>query len=126
MTLEELEQKHEEYRRAVEAARDEEASDEARKAAADAVIELRRELDAGLIEEKRQREEDAREAFLTAEELQDKRPRVYRGGSINNYPRFLRCANRQKESPDSRWYNIGFRCALDAEPGAPESSPRER
>ena len=38
MTLEELEQKHEEYRRAVEAARDEEASDETRKAAADAAV----------------------------------------------------------------------------------------
>ena len=51
--------------------------------------------------------------FLTMDELADKRDRVYRGGSINNYSQFLRCANRQKSNPRDRWYNIGFRCAMD-------------
>lgn len=51
--------------------------------------------------------------FFTAEELADGRDRVYRGGSINNYSQYLRCANRQKANPNSRWYNIGFRCVMD-------------
>jgi formylglycine-generating enzyme required for sulfatase activity len=70
--------------------------------------------------------QDPRAAFFTPEELQDTQPRVYRGGSINNYPRFLRCANREKESPGARWYNLGFRCAMDAKSGAAPPSPRER
>jgi formylglycine-generating enzyme required for sulfatase activity len=82
-------------------------------------------------------EEDPRLGFFEPQELLDDRPRVYRGGSINNYPRFLRCANRQKESPGARWYNVGFRCAMDAEPELeaqtesqsdpepPEPSPQE-
>lgn len=51
--------------------------------------------------------------FFTIAELADGRKRVYRGGSLNNYTQFLRCANRQKANPNSRWYNIGFRCAMD-------------
>jgi formylglycine-generating enzyme required for sulfatase activity len=68
---------------------------------------------------------DPRRQFLSAEELRDKRPRVYRGGAINSYPRFLRCANRASESPDARWYNLGFRCAMDAPPRTP-APPGER
>jgi len=66
--------------------------------------------------------------FLTIEELADRRDRVYRGGSINNYARFLRCANRQRSNPDHRWYNVGFRCVLDPpdDPsGAPAPAPQD-
>jgi len=63
------------------------------------------------------RDDDPRLAFFDVEELQDTRPRVYRGGSINNFPRFLRCANREHALPKERWYNIGFRCAKDATAG---------
>lgn len=60
--------------------------------------------------------------FFTLEELADQRERVYRGGSINNYVQFLRCANRQKSNPKDRWYNLGFRCAMD--PPAAEQPSR--
>ena len=56
---------------------------------------------------------DPRLAMFTAEELRDTRPRVYRGGSFNSYARFLRCTSRQKEDPNARWNNIGFRCVAD-------------
>jgi formylglycine-generating enzyme required for sulfatase activity len=39
--------------------------------------------------------------------------RVYRGGSWNNFGKYLRCANREKARPDERWSQIGFRCAMD-------------
>ncbi len=39
--------------------------------------------------------------------------RVYRGGSWNNFGKYLRCANREREKPGARWGNIGFRCAMD-------------
>jgi formylglycine-generating enzyme required for sulfatase activity len=58
--------------------------------------------------------DDPRLQVFTVEELQDDRQRVYRGGSYNNYARFLRCASRQGESPDARWEYVGFRCAADA------------
>ena len=48
-----------------------------------------------------------------AAEVRDDRARVYRGGSFNSYARFLRCANRQSESPGARWGNVGFRCVVD-------------
>lgn len=51
--------------------------------------------------------------FFTLSQLADRRERVYRGGSINNYSQFLRCANREKSNPGDRWYNVGFRCAMD-------------
>jgi formylglycine-generating enzyme required for sulfatase activity len=57
------------------------------------------------------KKDDPRLRFFTIEMLQDIRPRVYRGGSYNSYARFLRCAQRQKEDPGSRWQNLGFRCA---------------
>jgi formylglycine-generating enzyme required for sulfatase activity len=60
--------------------------------------------------------------FFTLEELADQRERVYRGGSINNYSRFLRCANREKSSPEDRWYNLGFRCVMDP----PSQTPKEQ
>jgi formylglycine-generating enzyme required for sulfatase activity len=69
----------------------------------------------------RPREGDPRLEFMSEYELKDERLRVYRGGSINNYTRFLRCANREKSGPGSRWYNIGFRCAKDAPNAAAES-----
>ena len=39
--------------------------------------------------------------------------RVYRGGSWNTFPKYLRCANRESTSPNKRWVYIGFRCAMD-------------
>lgn len=42
-----------------------------------------------------------------------KKYRVYRGGSWNNYGKYLRCANREKDKPTARWSTIGFRCAMD-------------
>jgi len=71
---------------------------------------------------------DPRLRFFTVEMLQDTRPRVYRGGSYNSYARFLRCAQRQKEDPNGRWQNLGFRCAADVTPApapapAPKSAP---
>ena len=67
---------------------------------------------------------DPRLQYLSAEELKDDRPRVTRGGSINTYPLYLRCANRGSEGPSARWYNLGFRCAKDAAPEAP-ATPAE-
>lgn len=39
--------------------------------------------------------------------------RVLRGGSWFNYPNGLRCANRGRNYPTSRFANVGFRCARD-------------
>jgi len=39
--------------------------------------------------------------------------RVYRGGSWNTFPKYLRCANRESTQPGKRWVYIGFRCAMD-------------
>ena len=36
--------------------------------------------------------------------------RVLRGGSWNNKPNNLRCANRNRNNPDNRNNNNGFRC----------------
>ena len=68
---------------------------------------------------------DPRLQFLSFEELADHRPRVCRGGSINTYPLYLRCANRSSEGPNSRWYNLGFRCAKDVSPGSPATKQPE-
>lgn len=43
----------------------------------------------------------------------DQTYRVYRGGSWNNFGKFLRCSNREKAKPKEKWGNIGFRCAMD-------------
>ncbi|MFH1754664.1 MAG: formylglycine-generating enzyme family protein [Candidatus Latescibacterota bacterium] len=43
----------------------------------------------------------------------DQKYRIYRGGSWNNYGKFLRCSNREKAQPDEKWGNIGIRCAMD-------------
>jgi formylglycine-generating enzyme required for sulfatase activity len=64
--------------------------------------------------------DDPRLAFFSEQELRDTRPRVYRGGSFNSFARFLRCANRERENPDARWPNLGFRCAADV--GGPAGS----
>ncbi|HET6349320.1 MAG TPA: formylglycine-generating enzyme family protein [Candidatus Krumholzibacteria bacterium] len=51
--------------------------------------------------------------------------RVYRGGSWNTFPKYLRCANRENASPGKRWVYIGFRCAMDppwkTKPAPPQS-----
>jgi iron(II)-dependent oxidoreductase len=47
-----------------------------------------------------------------AEEFKKER-RVYRGGSWNTFPKYLRCANRESTTPGKRWAYIGFRCAMD-------------
>jgi HK97 family phage major capsid protein len=60
VTVEELQALHEDYRRACEAARDEQASPEARKAAADDMLAKRHELDAALIQDKAEREDAER------------------------------------------------------------------
>jgi formylglycine-generating enzyme required for sulfatase activity len=62
------------------------------------------------------RDDDPRLQFFSVAELSDTRPRVYRGGSVNGYASFARCANREHAAPGARWYNIGFRCAKDAPP----------
>ena len=41
--------------------------------------------------------------------------RVLRGGSWSNYPQYLRTSNRNRNQPDNRNNNIGFRCARDVE-----------
>lgn len=61
-----LRQLHEEYRRAVEAARDESLSDEARATAQADMIEKRHALDAALVEAEEAREDEAREAAVEA------------------------------------------------------------
>ncbi len=63
--------------------------------------------------------DDPRSAFFDAAELQDERPRVHRGGGIGTFTNYLRCANRERESPGRRWANLGFRCAKDA-PSTPK------
>lgn len=66
MTAEELVQIHEDYRRAIESARDESLSQETRDKAGADVIELRHKLDAALIEDKLEREDEARAAAVEA------------------------------------------------------------
>jgi len=66
------------------------------------------------------RDDDPRLQFLSVAELSDTRPRVYRGGSVNGFASFARCANREHAAPDARWYNVGFRCAKDAPPETPK------
>ncbi|RQW11499.1 hypothetical protein EH222_00285 [candidate division KSB1 bacterium] len=43
---------------------------------------------------------------------QDKKAAVLRGGSWNNEARNLRCANRNRNNPDNRNDNSGFRLVL--------------
>jgi formylglycine-generating enzyme required for sulfatase activity len=66
--------------------------------------------------------DDPRLQRLTVRQLQDTRPRVYRGGSFNSYARFLRCTDRQSEGPGARWPNLGFRCAADIGSGQPPAT----
>ncbi len=66
MNAETLERLHEDYRRAVEAARDESASPEARKAAASDLIDKRHALDAALIDSQHEREDAERAAQVEA------------------------------------------------------------
>jgi len=66
------------------------------------------------------RDDDPRLQFLSVAELSDTRPRVYRGGSVNGYASFARCANREHAAPGARWYNVGFRCVKDAPPETPK------
>ncbi len=49
---------------------------------------------------------DRREVFRTDR-------RIYRGGSWNTFPKYLRCANRESTNPGKRWVYVGFRCAMD-------------
>lgn len=49
---------------------------------------------------------------LAASGAFEKAKRVLRGGSWNNNGRDLRCANRNRNEPDNRNDNIGFRLAL--------------
>jgi HK97 family phage major capsid protein len=72
MTAEELKTLHAEYRSAVEASRNPE-SDEAAVKAADALIDLRHKLDAALIEDKQEREDDQRMAVLEARDVAAKK-----------------------------------------------------
>ena len=48
--------------------------------------------------------------------------RVLRGGSFNNDTRNLRAANRNRNEPDNRNNNIGFRCVRDVERGRANAS----
>lgn len=47
------------------------------------------------------------------EDVYKKGRRVYRGGSWNTFPKYLRCANRENTTPSTRWVYVGFRCAMD-------------
>lgn len=49
---------------------------------------------------------DRRELFRSDKE-------IYRGGSWNAFPKYLRCANREATNPGTRWRYVGFRCAMD-------------
>ena len=40
------------------------------------------------------------------------RPRVLRGGAFDNESRNLRATNRNRNQPENRNQNIGFRCVL--------------
>jgi len=60
MTADELRSKHEEYRRCIEVMRDEAASQEQRDNASNDVMRLRHELDEALIQDKEDREDQAR------------------------------------------------------------------
>ena len=51
-----------------------------------------------------------RDSIPTGTDLIDRR-RVLRGGSWNNKPENLRSANRNRNNPDNRNNNIGFRLA---------------
>ncbi|MBM4038197.1 MAG: hypothetical protein FJ290_06740 [Planctomycetes bacterium] len=48
--------------------------------------------------------------------------RVLRGGSWNNNPRNLRSANRNRNHPENRNNNAGFRVVLSAAPLSPRAS----
>ena len=58
-----------------------------------------------------------RESFPTSPEndpdgvVRELSGRVVRGGSWNNNPRNARASNRNRNDPDNRNNNIGFRCA---------------
>ncbi|HEX6789767.1 MAG TPA: formylglycine-generating enzyme family protein [Candidatus Krumholzibacteria bacterium] len=39
--------------------------------------------------------------------------RIYRGGSWNTFPKYLRCANRESTTTNKKWVYVGFRCAMD-------------
>ncbi|MEI2691326.1 MAG: SUMF1/EgtB/PvdO family nonheme iron enzyme [Anaerolineae bacterium] len=43
--------------------------------------------------------------------------RVLRGGSWNNSANNVRAANRNRNTPDNRNDNVGFRCARPLSPG---------
>src|SRR5660398_245169 len=80
MNSEELGRLHEDYRKAIEVMRDEEASPEARQEAQDKHMDLRHQIDAALIEDKATREEEDRQSALearlhTSKELGDMRPK---------------------------------------------------
>lgn len=66
MTADELKKVHEEYRRALEQARDESLSEETRANAGAAVLDLRKQIDSALIEDKAEREEEKRSAAVEA------------------------------------------------------------
>ncbi|MFH1725813.1 MAG: SUMF1/EgtB/PvdO family nonheme iron enzyme [Elusimicrobiota bacterium] len=42
-------------------------------------------------------------------------PRIIKGGGSNSYPTSVRAASRKEYEPGFRYFNIGFRCAKDAE-----------
>jgi len=48
---------------------------------------------------------------------------VYRGGSWNTFPKYLRCSNRESAAPSKRWTYVGFRCAADPAWKKTTSSP---
>lgn len=65
MNSEQLKALHEEYRRSIEATRNPESEEEAKKAS-EAMIDLRHKLDAALIEKEEEREDEQREAAVEA------------------------------------------------------------
>jgi formylglycine-generating enzyme required for sulfatase activity len=52
--------------------------------------------------------------------------RVLRGGSWNNNPQNLRSANRNRNQPDNRNNNIGFRLASTIMRGCDSGQPKRK
>ena len=86
MTSEELKQLHSDYRSAVEATRNPE-SDEAGTKAADHMLDMRRKLDAALIEKEQEREDDAR---MAAAEARDHATKIIASTQAEAKPTLLR------------------------------------
>jgi formylglycine-generating enzyme required for sulfatase activity len=58
-------------------------------------------------------EEIPKEILMRKQDYPEQKYKVYRGGGFSTFGKYLRCANREREKPDKKWRDIGFRCAMD-------------